>query len=151
MGTNGTRKLWLWRQRTPAREGWGKNLSGVGKEIPDVYLPFRFGGNLTILGATNGVGRVKKRDWSFFAFRTHIQGEHEQLLQFWQTINRTIKVAGDTLGWLLCIYLKRMHEVLRLTSTSLRDIHDRIKYGRVLWSVHVHLWHRTANKVFLEK
>ena len=41
-------------------------------------------------------------------------------------------VSGDTLGSLLCIYLKRMHEVQRLTSTSLRDIHDRIKYGRVL-------------------
>ena len=41
-------------------------------------------------------------------------------------------VSGDTLGSLLCIYLKGMQEVQRLTSTSLRDIHDRIKYGRVL-------------------
>ena len=41
-------------------------------------------------------------------------------------------VSEDTLGSLLCIYLKGMHEVQRLTSTSLRDIHDRIKYGRVL-------------------
>ena len=41
-------------------------------------------------------------------------------------------VSGNTLGSLLCIYLKRIHEVLRLTSTSLRDIRDRIKYGRVL-------------------
>ena len=41
-------------------------------------------------------------------------------------------VSGDTLGSLLCIYLKQMYEVQRLTSTSLRDIHDRIKYGRVL-------------------
>ncbi len=38
-----------------------------------------------------------------------------------------IKVAGDTLGSSLCIYLKRMHEVQRLTSTALRDIHDWIK------------------------
>ena len=34
-----------------------------------------------------------------------------------------IKVAGDTLGSSFCIYLKRMHEVQRLTSTSVRNIH----------------------------
>ena len=34
------------------------------------------------------------------------------------------KVAGDTLGSSLCIYLKRMHEVQRLSSTSVRNIHD---------------------------
>ncbi len=37
------------------------------------------------------------------------------------------KVAGDTLGSSLCIYLKRKHEVQRLTSTTLRDIYDWIK------------------------
>ena len=40
-----------------------------------------------------------------------------------------------------CTYLKRMHEVQRLTSTSLRDIPDWINYGRVILSVHVHVWH----------
>ena len=35
-----------------------------------------------------------------------------------------LKVAGDTLGSSLYIYLKRMHEVQRLTSTSVRNIDD---------------------------
>ena len=30
-----------------------------------------------------------------------------------------------------------MHEVQRLTSTILRDIHEWIKYGRLILSVHV--------------
>ena len=55
-------------------------------------------------------------------------------------------VSGDTLGSLLCIYLKHMHEVQRLTSTSLRDNNDRIKYGRVPLSVQVHLWHGDCEK-----
>ena len=38
-----------------------------------------------------------------------------------------LKVAGDTLGSLLCIKLKRMQEVQRLISIGLRDIHNWIK------------------------
>ena len=43
-----------------------------------------------------------------------------------------LKIAGDSRGYLalnslLCIYLKRMHEVQRLISTGLRDIHNWIK------------------------
>lgn len=37
-------------------------------------------------------------------------------------------IVGDTLGSLLCIYLKGMHEVQRLISTSLLDIYNWIKY-----------------------
>lgn len=37
-------------------------------------------------------------------------------------------IVGDTLGSLLCIYVKGMHEVQRLISTSLLDIYNWIKY-----------------------
>ena len=40
-----------------------------------------------------------------------------------------LKTSGDTLGSFLCIYLKCMLEVQWLTSTSLLDIHDWIRYG----------------------
>ena len=40
-----------------------------------------------------------------------------------------LKAAGDTWGSFLCIYLKCMHEMQWLTSTSLLDIHDWVKYG----------------------
>ena len=33
-----------------------------------------------------------------------------------------LKVAGDTLGSLVCTYLKRMHQEQRLISTGLSDI-----------------------------
>ena len=46
---------------------------------------------------------------------------------------------GDTLGSLLCIYLKRMHEVQRLISTGLRDIHNWIKDEPIILSVHAHV------------
>ena len=52
-----------------------------------------------------------------------------------------LKVAMDILGLLLCIYLKSIHEVQRLISTGLRDIHNRIKDERIIYSVHVHVWH----------
>ena len=42
------------------------------------------------------------------------------------------KVAGDTLGSLFCIYLKRVHEVEGLISTGLRDIHNWIKDERII-------------------
>ncbi len=45
----------------------------------------------------------------------------------YRTGKHWLKVAGDTLGSSLCIYLKRMHEVQRLTSTTLRDIYDWTK------------------------
>ena len=38
-----------------------KRLSGEGKRVLDIYVAFRFGEKLTILGATNGVARVKSR------------------------------------------------------------------------------------------
>ena len=38
----------------------GKKLSRIGKwAVPDMYVTFRFGAKITILGATNGFGRVK--------------------------------------------------------------------------------------------
>ena len=40
-----------------------------------------------------------------------------------------LKTSGDTMGSFLCIYLKCMHEVQWLTSTSLLDIHDWIRHG----------------------
>ena len=43
-----------------------------------------------------------------------------------------VKAAGDTLGVLLCIYLKRMYEVQRLISTGLRNIHNMTKHKRVI-------------------
>ena len=43
-----------------------------------------------------------------------------------------LKVAGNTLGALLCIHLKRMHEVKRLISTGLRDLHNWIKDERII-------------------
>ena len=52
-----------------------------------------------------------------------------------------LKVAMDILGLLLCIYLKSIHEVQRLISTGLRDIHNQIKDERIILSVHVHVWH----------
>ena len=36
-----------------------KKLSRVGKGVPDMYVAFRFGAKLIILGATNGVAGVK--------------------------------------------------------------------------------------------
>ena len=38
-----------------------KRFSGEGKRVLDIYVAFRFGEKLTILGATNGVARVKSR------------------------------------------------------------------------------------------
>ena len=52
-----------------------------------------------------------------------------------------LKVAMDILGLLLCIYLKSINEAQRLMSTGLRDIHNRIKDERIIYSVHVHVWH----------
>jgi len=37
----------------------GKNLTGVGKGVPDMYVASRLCSKSTILGATNGVARVK--------------------------------------------------------------------------------------------
>ena len=42
------------------------------------------------------------------------------------------KVAEDTLNSLLCIYLKQLHEVQRLTPTGLQDIHNWIKDERII-------------------
>ena len=39
-------------------ESRGKNLSGVGKGVTDMYVPFRSGSKLAMLRATNGVARV---------------------------------------------------------------------------------------------
>ena len=36
-----------------------KKLSRVGKGVPKIYVAFRFGLKLTILGAANGVAGVK--------------------------------------------------------------------------------------------
>ena len=36
-----------------------RKVSRVGKGVPDIDVAFRFGAKLTILGATNGVCRVK--------------------------------------------------------------------------------------------
>ena len=57
------------------------------------------------------------------------------------TCQEALTVAMDILGLLLCIYLKSIHEVQRLISTGLRDIHNRIKDERIIYSVHVHVWH----------
>ena len=46
--------------------------------------------------------------------------------------NFLVKVLGDTLGSLLCICLKRMHEVQRLISTGSRDIHNLTKEEQVI-------------------
>ena len=37
----------------------GEKNKRVGKRVPDTCVPFSFGAELTILGATNGVARVK--------------------------------------------------------------------------------------------
>ena len=54
----------------------------------------------------------------------------------WQLLSTNLvqefKVAEDTLGSLLCIYLKRMHEVSRLILTGWRDIHNWIKDERII-------------------
>ena len=57
------------------------------------------------------------------------------------TCQEALTVAMDILGLLLCIYLKSIHEVQRLISTGLRDIHNQIKDERIILSVHVHVWH----------
>lgn len=44
----------------------------------------------------------------------------------------TLRSRGDTLNSLLCIYLKHLHEVQRLTPTGLRDIHNWIKDERII-------------------
>ena len=57
-----------------------------------------------------------------------------------------LKVAGDTLGLLLCIFWKRiMHEVQQLISTGFQDIHNWIKDERIILSAHVA--HRLWTKV----
>ena len=38
---------------------WGKKLSRIWRGVPDVYVAFRFGAKLTILGATIGIVQVK--------------------------------------------------------------------------------------------
>ena len=48
-------------------------------------------------------------------------------------------IIGDTVGSFLCIYLKCMHEVKRLVSTGLRDIHNWKKEKRIIYSVHVNV------------
>ena len=37
----------------------GKNLGGVEKGVQDMYVALRLGAKSTILGATNGVARLK--------------------------------------------------------------------------------------------
>ena len=39
-----------------------------------------------------------------------------------------------------------MHEVQRLISTGLRDIHNWITDERVILSVYVHVWHRDCEQ-----
>ena len=55
------------------------------------------------------------------------------LCLLWGWARATIKVTGNTLGSLLCIYLKRMHAVQRLISTGFRDIHNWIKDERIIF------------------
>ena len=47
------------KERNYFEAHFGFQLSRVGKGVPDVDVAFRFGAKLTILGATNGVARVK--------------------------------------------------------------------------------------------
>ena len=43
-------------------------------------------------------------------------------------------------------YLKRMHEVQRLISTVLQDIHNWTTDARIILSVYVHVWHRDCEQ-----
>ena len=43
-------------------------------------------------------------------------------------------------------HLKRMHEVQRLISTVLRDIHNWRTDERIILSVYVHVWHRDCEQ-----
>ena len=47
------------KERNYFEAHFGFQLSRVGKGVPDVDVAFRFGAKLTILGATNGIARVK--------------------------------------------------------------------------------------------
>ena len=60
-----------------------------------------------------------------------------------------LKVARDTFGSLSCKKLRRMHEVQRLISTSLRDMNNWIH--ECYMSVHVQCCTETANKMFIQK
>ena len=51
--------------------------------------------------------------------------------------DKRLKFTGDTLS----INLKRMHEVQRLISTGLRDIHTWVKDECIIYSVQVQVWH----------
>ena len=43
-------------------------------------------------------------------------------------------------------HLKRMHEVQRMISTGLRDIHNWITDERIIQSVYVHVWHKDCKQ-----
>ena len=46
--------------RTDSRSR-GKKLSRVGKRVPEMYVVFRFGPQLAILGPTNVIARLKPK------------------------------------------------------------------------------------------
>ena len=50
---------------------------------------------------------------------------------YWFT-TAELRVARDTFGSLSCKNLRRMHEVQRLISTGLRDMHERIHDERII-------------------